>query len=147
MAPLMETPPIDFKLILCESAHADPAGTLHMLGAGWSVTGTPTGPQALALLIKVPWDRANEHLPVVVELLTEDGPPVTLSGPGGVPTPVRAEAALEVGRPAGVAKGSPLDASLALNFGSLPLSPGRYQWKAEIAGDQQVESFTVRATS
>lgn len=143
MAPLMETPPIDFKLILCQSAQADPAGTIHMLGAGWSVTGTPLGPQALALLIKVPWDRANERLALVVELLTEDGPPVTLSGLGGVPTPIRAEAALEVGRPPGVAKGSPLDASFALNFGPLPLTPGRYQWKAEIAGDQQVESFTV----
>jgi hypothetical protein len=146
MAPLMETPPVDFTLILCEAAHADPAGTLHMLGAGWSVTGTPTGPQALALLIKVPWDRANERLPLAVELLSEDGHPVVLSGPGGAPTPIRAEAVLEVGRPVGVAKGSPLDASFAINFGSLPLAAGRYQWKAEIAGDQQSESFTVRPT-
>lgn len=48
--------PIDVKLILYQSAAADSAsGTLHMLGAGWSISPTPTTPQAVALLIKVPW--------------------------------------------------------------------------------------------
>jgi hypothetical protein len=60
-------------------------------------------------------DRANERLSLVVELLDEDGPAVTLAGPGGVQTPIR----------------------------SLPLPVGRYRWRAEIAGDVQVESFSV----
>jgi hypothetical protein len=137
--------PIEYKLILCQSAAADSAsGTLHMLGAGWSMTGTPTSPQAVALLIKVPWDRSNERLHIKVELLTEDGSPVVLPGPAG-PQPIVAEADLEVGRPPGVAAGSPLDASMALNFGLMPLPPGRYQWRADIAGDIENESFTVRA--
>jgi hypothetical protein len=136
--------PIGFKLILCTSAVADQVhGTLHMLGAGWSVTTSPTTPQAIALLIKVPWDRANQKLPVRVELLDADGQAVFLSGPAG-PQAVLTTAEIEVGRPPGIAHGSDLDASLALNFPQLPLAPGRYQWRADIAGDIQTESFTVR---
>jgi hypothetical protein len=53
-------------------------------------------------------------------------------------------AEMEVGRPPGVAHGSHLDASLALNFPQLPLAPGRYQWRADIAADLQTESFMVQ---
>ena len=136
--------PINFKLILCMSAVSDQvSGTLHMLGAGWSITPSPTAPQAVALLIKVPWDRANQKLGIRVELLDADGKPVTLPGPAG-PQPVLTTAELEVGRPPGLAHGSDLDAAVALNFPQLPLAPGRYQWRADIAGDIQTESFTVR---
>jgi len=136
-------PKIDFKLILCQAASADAAsGTLHMLGAGWSRTGSPTAAQAVALLVKVPWDRANEKLLMKVQLLTEDGKPVELPGPGGLQT-IAAEVTFEVGRPPGVSHGSPLDAALAFNFPQMPLPPGRYQWRAEIARDVQEESFEV----
>lgn len=135
--------PVDVKLILCQSAAADSSqGTLHMLGAGWSITNSPTMPQAVALLIKVPWDRANQQLHIVVELLDADGSTVELAGPK-VPQPVRAEADLEVGRPPGIAHGSPLDAAMALNFPALPLQPGRYQWRVSVADTTESESFTV----
>jgi hypothetical protein len=94
-------------------------------------------------LIKVPWDRANQKLKVRVELLDADGAPVRLPGPSG-PQPVLTEAEMEVGRPPGVAHGSYLDASLALNFPQLPLAAGRFQWRADIAGDVRTESFMVR---
>lgn len=136
--------PVEYKVILCQSAAVDGSvGTLHMLGAGWSITGTPTSPQSVALLIKVPWDRANEKLHIKVELVTADGTPVVLPGPAG-PQTIVAEADLEVGRPAGVAAGSPLDAAMALNFMPMPLSAGRYQWRVDIAGTEQAESFAVR---
>lgn len=138
--------PVDFKVILCQSAAVDGSvGTVHMLGAGWSVTGTPTSAQAVALLIKVPWDRANQQLHIKVELVTEDGELVELPGPAGTQAIV-AEADLEVGRPPGVAAGTPLDSAMALNFMPMPLQPGRYQWRVDIAGTQQVESFAVRPT-
>lgn len=139
--------PVEFKVILCQSAVVDSAiGTLHMLGAGWSVTGTPTSAQAVALLIKVPWDRANQQLHIKVELVTEDGAVVSLPGPAGAQQIV-AQADLEVGRPPGVAAGTPLDAAMALNFMPMPLQPGRYQWRVDIAGTQQTESFAVRASA
>jgi hypothetical protein len=52
--------PVEVKLILCDSAVADPSGKVHMLGAGWPVTGVPAAPHAIALLAKVPWDRTNQ---------------------------------------------------------------------------------------
>lgn len=135
--------PVEFKLILCQAAQSDAAtGTLHMLGAGWSVTSSPTAPQAVALLIKVPWDRANEKLPLKLELLTEDGQQVTVQGPAG-PQGIAAEAELEVGRPPGIAHGAMLDASFSLNISPMPLPPGRYQWRADIAGTIATESFQV----
>jgi len=136
-------PKIGFKLILCDAAQADPTtGKLHMLGAGWTVVGTPTPPHAVALMVQVPWDRANERLPVRVELLTGDGHPVLLPGPTA-PQPVLQEAELEVGRPVGVAKGSTLAAAFALNIGPLPLPVGRYEWRAKVAEDEHSEFFQV----
>jgi hypothetical protein len=135
-------PKIGFKVILCDAAQSDPStGKIHMLGAGWSMIKSPT-PHAVALLIQVPWDRANERLSVRVELLDADGKPVKLGGPEG-DEPIAAEAELEVGRPPGVDRGSPLNAAFALNVGPLPLSPGRYEWRATVAEDSLGESFQV----
>ena len=92
--------PLEIKLILCDAAVADPAGKLHMLGAGWSLTSTPTAPQAVAMLIKIPWDRANQKLHFALRLLDPDGKQVT---------------------------------------------PGRYEWRLELAEQTLVESFTVRS--
>lgn len=139
-------PEIGFKLILCDSAQTDAAtGKLHMLGAGWTVASTPTPPSAVALMVQVPWDRTNEVLPIEVELLDGDGRPVELPGhtDGGPTESIKQEAQLEVGRPPGVAHGSTLSASFALNVGPLPLLPGRYEWRGSVAGSVQSEFFQV----
>ncbi len=138
-------PKIDFKLILCDAAQTDAlTGKLHMLGAGWTTVGTPTPPHAVALMVQVPWDRANEKLPIRLELLSADGHPVLIPGPTGS-LPVLQEAELEVGRPPGVARGSALSASFALNIGPLPLSLGRYEWRARVDQDENSEFFQVMA--
>jgi hypothetical protein len=134
---------IGFKLILRDAAQADSAsGKLHMLGAGWTVTSSPTAPHAVALMIQVRWDRTNQELPVRVELLTKDGQAVTIPGPTG-PQPIISEIKLEAGRPPGIASGSTLNTALAVNVAALPLSPGRYEWRATVDGDTQGESFQV----
>ena len=46
--------PLEVHLILCDAAQAE-SGKVHMLGAGWSITGSPSAPHAVAVLIKVPW--------------------------------------------------------------------------------------------
>ena len=130
--------PISAQVILCDAAQADSSGKLHMLGAGWSITGTPTAPQAVAVLVWVPWDRANQKLPLTLQLLDADGKPVDLDN-----GPIRADAELEVGRPPGIAQGSPLNASFALNLGPMPLPPGRYEWRLEVADTTQRASFQV----
>lgn len=136
--------PLDINLILCDAAVADPAGKVHMLGAGWSVTGSPTAPQAVAMLIKIPWDRANQRIKLSLRLLDPDGHPIALPGLDGSPTQIGHEGEIEVGRPPGVATGSMLNAALAISVPPMPLAPGRYEWRLDL-GDQTVsESFTVR---
>jgi uncharacterized protein DUF6941 len=140
-------PQIGFKLILCDAAQTDAAtGKIHMLGAGWTITGSPTAPHAVALMIQVPWDRTNQKLPVRVELVTDDGQPVSMPGPTG-PQPLVSQIELEVGRPAGIAPGSTLSAVFAVNVAPMSLSPGRYEWRASIDGHSQGESFQVMAPS
>jgi hypothetical protein len=131
-------------VLLCDAAVADPAGKLHMLGAGWSLTSSPTSPQAVAVLLKIPWDRANEQLGLVLRLLDSDGRPVVLATPDGGQE-VTMTGGIEAGRPPGVTRGSPLDAALAFSVPSLPLPPGRYQWRLEVAEDAFAVSFQVVA--
>src|SRR5258708_3262641 len=89
--------PVDAQVILCDAAVADPSGKVHMLGAGWSVTTSPTAPQGVALVVKVPWDRANQKLHMKLQLRDSDGHPVDLPGPDGRQS-VGTEGQIEVGR-------------------------------------------------
>jgi hypothetical protein len=131
--------PIKATIILCDAAQADPSGKLHMLGAGWSVTGTPTGAAAVAVLLKIPWDLANQKLPFSLQLEDADGQPVILGG-----GPVDMQSEFEVGRPPGLDPGSPIDASFQLSVQPMPLAPGRYQWRLRVGVDEFAESFQVR---
>lgn len=133
--------PVEAQLVLCDAAQAE-SGKVHMLGAGWSITSSPTAPHAVAALIKVPWDRANQKLHLRLQLLDSDGHPVNVQSVAG-PVPIRTDAEIEVGRPAGLAPGTMLDASFALNVPSLPLSPGRYEWRMEFAEQEFFSPFTV----
>lgn len=135
--------PLKAQIILCDAAQSDPSGKLHMLGAGWSTTASPTAPQAVAVLIKVPWDRANQPLAMKVQLLDADGHPVLLASPLGQ-TPVSVDSTLEVGRPPGLPAGTPIDASFALNVQPMPLQPGRYEWRLEVAEQPFSAFFFVR---
>jgi hypothetical protein len=131
--------PIKATIILCDAAQADPSGKLHMLGAGWSVTGTPTAAAAVAVLLKIPWDLANQKLPFSLLLEDADGQAVVLGGAS-----VDMESEFEVGRPPGLEPGSPIDASFQLSVQSMLLAPGRYQWRLRVGADEFAEGFQVR---
>jgi hypothetical protein len=121
-------------LLLADSAQ-EVGGKLYILGGGWSIT-VPGTPSAIALKFEVPWDRANQRHEIELELLTGDGDPVLVPGPDGEPIPLRIEGQLEVGRPAGLKPGTPIDAAMAINLGPLPLEPDRrYQWRLSIDGE------------
>lgn len=135
--------PLEVTLLLCDSAVAEPSGKVHMLGAGWSITGSPTSPQAVVAMIQVPWDRANQPMTVVLALLDSDGGQVSVTGAADG-EPVRSELRLEVGRPPGVLPGSPLDAAVVVAVPALPLSPGRYEWRLAVAEKQVTRAFQVR---
>ncbi len=94
----------------------------------------------MAILLKIPWDRANERLPLKLTLVSEDGEPVVLEEQGKV----EHSAGYEVGRPPGLPHGSLIDSALAIPVPPLPLKQGRYQWRFEISTDIVTVSFDVR---
>lgn len=127
-------------MILADAAVGDPTGKIHMLGAGWSVTSRPTAPSAVAVFFRIPWDRTNQKIPCVLELVDADGRAAVVDGKTGI----RVEQVLEVGRPPGLEAGTPIDASFQVSVGSLDLEPGRYQWRLTAAEGEWDIAFTVR---
>jgi hypothetical protein len=136
----MMASPIEATLLLCDAAVGEPGGKLHMLGAGWSITGTPTAPAAVAVFLKVPWDRTNERLPLSLFLYDADGRQIGIDGKN-----IGLEQEFEVGRPPGMDPGTPVDHAFQMSLGSLPLPPGRYQWRLTVAGEEFTAAFQVRA--
>lgn len=117
-------------VLLCDAAESV-NGKLYILGAGWSqmLADSPTN-MSLAVKLLIPWNRANETLTLRASLVDEDSDePVDLGG-----GPLMAEGNLEMGRPAGLRRGTPLDASFVLNFPGVSLSQGGYVWKVEVGG-------------
>ncbi len=135
--------PVEAILLLCDAAVADPlTGKVHMLGAGWSRTSSPTAPSAVVAMLKIPWDRSNQRLPLRLSLHDSDGAVVVLPTESGGEAVVN-QSEVEVGRPPGMAAGSMLDASFAMSLPPLPLSPGRYEWRLEFAELSFNASFQV----
>jgi hypothetical protein len=120
-------------MLLADAAQAID-NKLYVLGGGWSVTGPDATPSALAIALKVPWDEANGPHALRLELLDSDGAPICV-GPGEEQRPLVIESQFEVGRPAGLRPGTPIDLALAINVGPVPLDPGgRYEWRLSIDG-------------
>lgn len=133
-------------IILCDFAEQDGSGgKIHMLGAGWSMTGPLPSPHAVVVIIKIEWTETNRPHDFHLRLTDSDGNVVT--GPGPVaPLPLEMSGKLEVGRPPGLPEGSELDANFVANIQPIQLEPGqRYTWRLMIDGDEAAaEGFTVR---
>ena len=123
-------------MLLADAAQAAD-GKLNVLGAGWTMIGPQPTPSAIGIIFDVPWDRANEQLEFLLELVDQDGHPVIAPGEQGE-APIRIEGGFEVGRPPGVKRGTPLTLPIAINVGPLPLDPGgRYEWRLTVDGESQ----------
>lgn len=135
------------SLILADYAAQDAAGgKVHLMGAGWSVTGPAPTTHVVAAFVKVSWDETNIPHAVTMRLVDSDGMIVTVPGPEGEQR-VEFPSSLEVPRPAGIPHGSEIDATFVVNVGALPLTPGqRYRWELEIDGElRAAEPFLVRS--
>jgi hypothetical protein len=123
-------------------------GKLTIVGGGWSMTGPEPMPFGIAILIRVPWDQANHRHVMRLELIDADGQQVTVeTDESEEPVVFFDDVEFEVGRPAGVKPGTPLDLPLAVNAGPMPLEPGVYEWRLTIdgIGDEDWRlPFTVR---
>jgi len=104
-------------------------------------TSVPTRPMSVAMFLRIPWDRANQRLPMTLELLDADGQPVSLDG-----QVVAIPAEIEASRLPGLEHGSMLDAAYAVTVGSLPLTPGRYEWRLTFADRLFSAFFSARAS-
>ncbi len=128
-------------LLLADAAQVV-QGKLYILGGGWSITGPESAPSAIAIKIDVPWDEANRRHRFQLNLLDADGQPVII---GNQSVAVAGE--FEAGRPAGLPPGTPLDVTLAINIGPLPIQPGaRYVWRLSI-NDQSDEDWQLAFTT
>jgi hypothetical protein len=135
-------------LLLADAAEqGDPGSTkISALGIGWDRTTTPLPPHVLVVLIKVPWTDTNRRIPIVVDMVTEDGHEVMLPTPIG-DQPLKIEGVLEVGRPPGIAHGSTITVPQIVQAPvGLLIAPGAYTWRVEIDGELKenwVAPFTV----
>jgi hypothetical protein len=125
---------VDVTMLLADSAQVA-EGKLYVLGGGLTAIGPRPQPVALALHIKVPWDRANIAHELSIELHDQDGQMISHNE-----KPLRFSGRFEAGRPAGLPHGSPLGVSMAINFGVMPLKPGqRYTFVLEIDGQRRTD--------
>lgn len=133
-------------MLLADQAQAV-GGKLYILGGGWSITGPDPTPSAIAIKIEVPWDQANRKHTLQLSLVDEDGQPAMVPTATG-DRPVELGGEFEAGRPAGLKPGTPLDVTLAINIGPLPLLPNtRYVWRLSIDGHAEDDwrvGFTTR---
>ena len=83
---------------------------------------------SLAVKLLVPWSRANEAIALRALLVDEDSDQPVDLGSG----PLMAEGNLEMGRPPGLRRGTPLDAAFVLGFPGVSLPQGSYAWKIEV---------------
>jgi Family of unknown function (DUF6941) len=126
-------------------------GKLTVVGGGWSLSGPDPTPFGIAILVHVPWDQANRRHTIRLELVDADGQPVMMQGAEGEdesPIVFLDDVEFEVGRPAGIKPGTPLEMPLAVNSTPLPLEPGgRYEWRLSIDGETDEDwhlAFSVR---
>ncbi|MEQ8840845.1 MAG: hypothetical protein RIB98_07680 [Acidimicrobiales bacterium] len=136
-------PAVRVTMLLADSAQvAD--GKLYILGGGITAMGPRPQPVGVAIRIEVPWDRANVPHSWRLDLLDEDGHPLTVRD-----KPLVVHGRFEAGRPAGLKPGTPLSVPLAINFPAIPTTPGRnYTWQLSIDDRTHVDwrlSFHVRA--
>ncbi len=128
-------------LMLADSAQAV-GGKLYILGGGWSIAGPGPVSMAIAIKIEVPWDQANRQHTLRLSLVDQDGRAVMVPAPTG-DRAIEFTSNVEVGRPPGLRAGTPLDVTMAINMGSIPIPPdGRFVWQCYI-NDQTQDDWRV----
>jgi hypothetical protein len=114
--------------------HAQVAdGKLFISGAGWSSCAAGHAPCAVALIFHVPWQESDQTISFSLQLLDEDGRPVTQPGAqDGLPVQVNGHFTAS-SRP-GMTPGAEINVPVSFNT-VLQLEPGRrYSWVLEING-------------
>lgn len=144
---------IEGFLLLADSATTDTAsGKVHILGAGWSLTGPAIPPSAVTGFLRVPWEETGEERRFRLRLVGEDQEEITVVHEDGESRAVAFEGAL--GLPDAqtadeFAKQVPMSLSFAIPVPSLPLPAGHvYEWIFDVEGVKVASvRFAVRSGS
>ena len=136
-------------MMLCDNAQvAD--GKLYILGGGWGLIGPDPTPTGIAVKIDVEWTEIERPHHWELFLLDEDGNPVIVATPDGSHV-IEVPGDFQVQRPDIGPPGGSVPVALALNFGPLPLEPGkRFAWHLSIDGETHEDwtlSFATRAAA
>jgi len=125
------------KILLADSAEVR-EGLLFLLGGGWNIGGPLPQPFAIAGLIEVDWEETNTKHSLELTIEDEDGAPLLLPTPAGdIPFRI-GPAPFEVGRPAGIARGSSFNMPVAIPIVPIPWTAGRrYVVKFFIDADEK----------
>ena len=111
-------------------------GKLYLTGGGWDRLTLASLPSrhphlSIAISIRVPWQSTNGEHNLSVTLEDEDG--------GGVLPPF--ESRFEVGRPAGVRRGSDITVLLALSMNNIEFKEeGAYVFVLKINGSEEARA-------
>jgi hypothetical protein len=128
-------------MLLADAAQAVD-NKLYILGGGWSITSPGGTPFGIAIKIEVPWTEADKRHTWQLRLTDQDGHPFTVEH-GAEREPLTIGGGFEVGRPAGLRPGTPIDFTLAINSAPLPLRPAtRYMWRLYI-NDETADDWFV----
>lgn len=133
------------SIILADFAETDQAGKVHMLGAGWSVTGPQAAPQAVVGFIQVPPELAEAPIVFTLRLADQAGELVEIPGPAGAQR-LELTGQVEATVPEEWDQATELSVAFSVNF-TLPLAGGQsYTWSLEVDGkDLATTAFYVRS--
>lgn len=116
-------------------------GKLNMLGAGWSIIQSPTGPFSVVIHAQIPWNLTNTKMPWSLDLLDSDGHPVIFDEAQGA---IHMEGFVESGRPAGLESGTAIYVPFVFPFNGMPLAPGKYEWHFKLDETEEAYAFFAR---
>jgi hypothetical protein len=103
------------SLVLADFAETDTGtGKVHMIGAGWSMTGPAPSPHAIVAFLHVPMDRVEGGpIPVMIRLVDRSGQVVEAQGPAGM-QPLEITGQVEMQVPEGWDRSTELQATFNL---------------------------------
>ncbi len=135
-------------IVLGDFAETDAtSGKVHIIGAGWSMTGPAPGPHAVVAFIQVPADRVEEGpIPVTLRLIDRAGQVVEVPGPAGMQR-LEITGQVEMQVPEDWDHSTPLQIAFAVNLMGIPLQPGQsYAWTIEVEEKELTSTeFQVRS--
>ncbi|MET8865787.1 hypothetical protein ABZW11_22855 [Nonomuraea sp. NPDC004580] len=144
---------IEGFLVLADSATTDAtSGKVHMLGAGWSLTGPAIPPSAVTGFLRLPWEEAGEGMRFRLRLVGKDQAEVKVLHEDGECRAVAFEGTLglpDVQSTDELTKQVPMNLCFAIPVPPLPLPAGHvYEWIFDVEGLKVASvRFAVRGGS